>query len=174
LNGIPAARPNITIETAAVRIQKLKSKLARIGERYEADEITRDEWRVKGDKLRAEIAALESESAAPVDPVELITLGQQWKQGDAAQRCAVLSALWERIEIRDRKVVKLMARADRATRAQQLIATALQYVRTWSDDEGSHAEFENPDGGPGATLIRSRSGKGGIRTLEGALHPLPA
>lgn len=151
-----------------MRIQKLKAKLARIGERYEADEITRDEWRAKGDKLRAEIAALESESAAPVDPVELITLGQQWQQGDAAQKCAVLSALWERIEIRDRKVVRLTARADRATRAHQLIATALQYVRTWRDEEGSHAAFDNDepaDGGPGAALIRSRSGKGGIRTL---------
>src|SRR2546427_8364578 len=76
LNGIPAARPSVTIETAQVRIVNLKRKFARIGERYEADEITRDEWRVKGDKLRAEITALESESAAPVDPVELITLGQ--------------------------------------------------------------------------------------------------
>jgi hypothetical protein len=84
----------------------------------------------------------------------------------------------------DRKVVKLTARADRATRAHQLIATALQYVRTWRDEDGTHAEFDESDledqprpprdGGPGAALNSRSSGKGGIRTLEGALHPLPA
>ncbi|SRR5258708_40181377 len=96
---------------------------------------------------------------------------------------AVLHALWERIEIRDRKVVKLTARADRAMRAHQLIATALQYVRTWTDDDGvTRAEFDESDiedqprptrdAGPGAARKTSRSGERGIRTLEGALHPL--
>src|SRR5947208_5452415 len=136
LNGIPAARPSVTIETAQVRTANLKRKLARIGERYEADEITHDEWKQKGDKMRAEIAALESEAAAPVDAIELLTLGQQWREGDAAQRAAVLHALWERIEIRDRKVVRLTARADRAMRAHQLIATALHYIKPWQDDDG--------------------------------------
>ncbi len=175
LNGIPAARSSVTIETAAVRIANAKRKLVRIGERYEADEITKEEWRAKGDKLRAEIAALESESAAPVDPIEQITLGQQWMKGDAVQRNAVLSALWERIEVRDRKVVKLTARADRASRAHQLIATALQYVRNGEFDESDITDQYGPDdGGPGAARNSERSGKGGIRTLEGALHPLPA
>jgi hypothetical protein len=41
------------------------------------------------------------------------------------------SALWERIEIRDSRVVKLTGRADRAYRAQQLIASALLYIKTW-------------------------------------------
>src|SRR5438876_12239441 len=175
LNEISAARPSVTIETAQVRTANLKRKLARIGERYESDEITREEWKQKGAKLRAEIAALESEAAAPVDPIELLTLGQQWRNGDAAQRAAVLHALWERIEIRDRKVIRLTARADRAMRAHQLIATALQYVRTWTDDEGvTRAEFDESDiedqprppqsdGGPGAARNRRRSGKGGIR-----------
>jgi len=138
-----------------VRVANLKRKLVRIGERYEADEITKEEWRAKGDKLRAEIAALESESAPAVDPVELITLGQQWGTGDAVQRAAVLRALWERIEIRDRKVVKLTARADRASRAHQLIATALQYVRNGEFDESDIEDQPRPpqrDGGPGAVL----------------------
>ncbi len=55
----------------------------------------------KGDALKRQIADLESESAPAPDPVELISLSQQWRQGDAAQKCAVLSALWERIEIRN-------------------------------------------------------------------------
>ncbi len=165
LNGIPAARPSVTIETARVRIANLKRKLARIGERYEADEITKDEWRAKGDKLRAEIAALESETAAPVDPVELITLGQQWTKGDAAQRNTVLSALWERIETRDGNVVKLTARADRASRAHQLIATALQYVSDGEFDESDIEDQPRPpqrDAGPGAARNTSISGRGGI------------
>lgn len=111
-----------------MRIAKLKRQLQPIGKRYEADEITKDEWRAKGDKLRAEIHTLEASTAAPVDPVELLTLCQQWQTGDAAQRAAVLAALWERIEVRGRKVVKLTSRADRASRAHAFIATALQYV----------------------------------------------
>jgi acyl-CoA reductase-like NAD-dependent aldehyde dehydrogenase len=107
----------------------------------------------------------------------LITLGQQWQQGDAAQRNAVLSALWERIEVRNRKIVKLTARADRREKAHQLIATALEYVRNgefhdWNDDGTELVPVR--DGGPGASRNTSKSGKGGIRTLEGALHPLPA
>ena len=34
--------------------------------------------------------------------------------------------------------------------------------------------FLQRDGGSGAARNTSMSGKGGIRTLEGALHPLPA
>jgi len=171
LNGIPAARPSVTIETAQVRTANLKRKLARIGERYEADQITQDEWKQKGDKMCAEIAALESEAAAPVDAIELLTLGQQWREGDAAQRAAVLHALWERIEIRDRKVVRLTARADRAQRAHQMIATALQYIKDGVFDESDIEDQPRPprDGGPGAARNTSMSGKGGI-SLRSSTH----
>lgn len=110
--------------------------------------------------LRAEIQALEAETAAPVNPVELLTLGQQWRSGDVVQRAAVLNALWQRIEVRNRKVVKLTPRADRATRAHALISTALQYVSDGQFDESDITDQTPDDLGPGANL--RRSGKGGV------------
>jgi hypothetical protein len=70
-------------------------------------------------------------------------------------------------------VVKLTARADRASRAHQLIATALQYVRNGEFDESDIEDQPRPpqsargrskQSGPGADLNRSISGKGGIQT----------
>lgn len=136
-----------------------------MGERYEADEITKEEWRAKGDKLRADFHALQAETAAPVDPVELLTLGQQWQKGVPAQRREANQRAVGAHRRRNRKVVKLTPRADRAARAHQLIATALQYVRRpWAR---CRAELVNKREGrvssPGETKRRIR-GRGSLST----------
>jgi hypothetical protein len=53
-----------------------------------------------------------------------------------------------------------------------LIETALDYAMGF-DEEMEQRITDKALEGPGAAHI-SGSGKGGIRTLEGALHPLPA
>jgi len=135
-------------------------------------EITKDEWRAKRETLRAEIKAPEAETAEPVNPIELLTLGKQWQSGDVEQRAAVLNALWERIEIRKDKVVKvvkLTPRADRASRAHALISTALQYIKNGEFDE-SDVDDGPRDGGPGADLRRTVEGRGwmGIEPTQDA------
>ncbi len=55
-------------------------------------------------------------------------------------------------------------RLDRAKRVRMLISTAFESYYDWPE----------PEDGPGAAVTGLRRGKGGIRTLEGALHPLPA
>jgi hypothetical protein len=105
-------------------------------------------------------------SADEPDPQELSTLAGKWRTGDAAQRWEVLNALFERIHVRqDRKVEGYTPRMDRASRVRMLMGTAFDNVYGWSDREAE---------GPGARTAELRRGKGGIRTLEGALHPLPA
>jgi hypothetical protein len=59
----------------------------------------------------------------------------------------VLSALFEKIHVRDRKVIGYTPRADRASRVSLLVSTAFDYATD----------------GPGAALPRV-SGKGGIQT----------
>ena len=85
---------------------------------------------------------------------------------------AVLAALWDRIAVRGCKAAKLTLRADSASRAHRLIATALE-VRSNGRFDGDGIT-SLVDLGPGAALNSSKSGKGGIRTLEGVSHPLPA
>lgn len=138
--------------------------------------------------LRGEIARLEAETAAPVDPLELVTLGQQWESGDVTQRAAVLNALWERIEVRaDAEsangvvIVKLMARADRAANAHALVMTARQYIKRFRDEDTDSDSFHDgladilgtdpdpdpfpgylEDGGPGASLNIGLTGMDGV------------
>ena len=105
-------------------------------------------------------------SADEPDPKELATLAGKWGTGDPSQRWEVLSALFEKIHVRqDRKIEGYTPRVDRANRVRLLINTAFDYVYGWSEREAAE--------GPGAAN-RLRRGKGGIRTLEGVSHPLPA
>ena len=67
-------------------------------------------------------------AATEPDPADLATLAGQWNTGDPAIRHRVLSALFERIHVRDRKVVGYTPRIDRAGRVKMLLATAFDYA----------------------------------------------
>ncbi len=176
LNGIPAATPAAVVETNEIKIARVRKQLERVGDRYETEgTMTREAYTAKVAELKAQIKALEEQPVKAVDPRELLTLGQQWRKGDAAERNTVLKAMWERIEVgleeptedermagevtrRDgqmARVVKLLARADRASQAHALVSAALQYVR-----QGEPVLFDSDgvpvprDGGPGSTLGR--------------------
>jgi hypothetical protein len=67
-------------------------------------------------------------AATEPDPADLATLAGQWSTGDPAIRHRVLSALFERIYVKDRKVIGCTPRIDRANRVKVLIATAFEYA----------------------------------------------
>jgi DNA invertase Pin-like site-specific DNA recombinase len=153
-------------ETAAEVVAKIERKIKRTGIRFAEEELTREEYRAELARLRRQREAYAAMSADEPDPKELTTLAGKWRTGDAAQRWEVLNALFERIHVRqDRKVEGYTPRMDRANRVRLLIGTAFDIYYGWSEKEAE---------GPGAATNRLRRGKGGIRTLEGALHPLPA
>ncbi len=199
LNGIPAATPTAIVETNEIKIARLRKHLERVGDRYETEgTMTRDAYQAKVAELKAQIKTLEEPPVKAVDPRELLTLGQQWRKGDAAQRNIVLKALWERIEIRldeptedermgnpqsphgevtrrDGKiarVVKLLARADRASQAHALVTAALQYVR-----QGAPVLFDSDgvpvprDSGPGADTLGKRGWIGIEPTQDASAAP---
>jgi hypothetical protein len=105
--------------------------------------------------LREQRAIYAAQALDEPKPAELEGLAARWKSGDAGQRWELLNALFERLHVKHRNIYGYTPRGDRASRVALLLSTARDYI----------------DGdGPGARV----SGKGGIRTLEGALHPLPA
>src|SRR5207302_10117333 len=164
--------------TNEIKVGRLRKQLERIGDRYETEgTMTRDAYLAKVAEIKAQIKALEAQPVKAVDPRELLTLGAQWRTGDVEQRNAVLKALWERIEVkldeptedermgnpqsprgevtrRDGKmarVVKLLARADRASQAHALVQAALQYVRSGVPVRFDEDGRPEPTGfGPGA------------------------
>ena len=86
-----------------------------------------------------------------------IPLAAAWRAGDVARRWEVLSALLERIHVRqDRKVAGYTPRLDRANRVRLLTGTALDTVYGWSESE---AEAEQHADGPGADFLVERSGR---------------
>lgn len=93
-------------------------------------------------------------SADEPDSRELTTLAGKWGTGDPAQRWEVLSALFERIHVRqDRKIEGYTPRLDRANRVRLLISSALDAIYDWPE----------PDDGPGAAVSSGlRRGKGGV------------
>ena len=157
-------RKAVAKETATEAVAKVTRMIASLSRNKVTEDSVLGEDPQREKEYRAELLRLGRQrdayaamAADEPDPRELVTLAGQWRTGDAAQRRAVLGALFEKIHVRNRKVIGYTPRADRASRVSLLVSTAFDYATD----------------GPGAHRARV-SGKGGIRTLEGALHPLPA
>ncbi len=111
------------------------------------------------DALRADLATT---STAPLRMVDVSGLRGHWKRGSASERRLMLRDWFDRLYVADGTVRKFVA-WDHSGVIQELIEHAV------SDG----LEYEEPVAGRGRNSSEWR-GKGGIRTLEGALHPLPA
>jgi DNA invertase Pin-like site-specific DNA recombinase len=163
------SREKVDKETASEVIAKIDRKIKRTGDRYADEELTREEYRAELAKLRRQRDAYVAMSADEPNPKELSALSAEWRKGDPPQRWEILNSLFERIHVRQAPkhgewIEGYTPRLDRAKRVRMLISTAF----------ASYYDWPEPEDGPGAGVTGLRRGKGGIRTLEGALHPLPA
>jgi hypothetical protein len=117
--------------------------------------------------LKEEIA-----SRSVTEPVlQLDGVADAWRRGDALMRRQLLSTLFDALIVRDGEIIEYVPRSDRAAQVHALINTALDLPA--ESDVDSTLTVGQLDQRSEQTSV-SRSGKGGIRTLEGALHPLPA
>jgi inorganic triphosphatase YgiF len=140
-------------ETAAEVVAKIDRRMKRVGDRYEDEELSREEYRDQLAKLRRQRDAYIAMTADEPDPKDLSTLASAWRSGDAAQRWEVLNALFERIHVRqDRKGEGYTPRMDRAKKVRMLISTAF----------ASYYDWPEPEDGPGAMAARLRCGGAGI------------
>ncbi len=87
-------------------------------------------------------------STAPVRTVNLKGVAEAWRRGNSVRRRELLATLFTGLITRDGMVVEYVARPEREAEVVELMTAAFADL--------------------------AKSGKGGIRTLEGALHPLPA
>ena len=108
-------------------------------------------------------------AAAPKRTIQIKGIAQVWQRGDADARRELLATLFDKLIIRDGEIVEYVPRADRAAEVIALVNEAVGAAGTITapQEYGWRAK-----GRP--RRIIANGGKGGIRTLEGALHPLPA
>jgi hypothetical protein len=93
-----------------------------------------------------------------------------WEAGDPDARRLLLSTLFERLIISDGAIIEYVPRPEYAAEVIALVNEAIGpagVITTARTEHGWRAK-----GRPRTRL--ANGGKGGIRTLEGALHPLPA
>lgn len=81
------------IEAAQKKITALKSRLARVGDRYEDGDMSRDEYKVKRDNIKAEISMLEQQTGPTR---ELPELPDGWRETYAALDEPHKKAFWRK------------------------------------------------------------------------------
>jgi hypothetical protein len=93
-----------------------------------------------------------------------------WEHGNADARRQLLGTLFERLIVRDGTIAEYVPRPDYAA---EVIALVEQAVGPSGAIKAPQTEYGwRARGRPRSNV--ANGGKGGIRTLEGALHPLPA
>ena len=158
-----------SIETALERLE-LSWAAGRLSDDTYASE------RAKYEALREEVA----QAATPSVPLpDFGRLLDDWRSADMAAKRRTLTRLFDALYVEDGQVTRYQPRAEHRLEAQALIEYATR---------GGGFRWEAPRTGRGSNLTKNARrerrtarltvdgirGKGGIRTLEGALHPLPA
>jgi site-specific DNA recombinase len=110
--------------------------------------------------------------AEPV--IEIESILDAWNSGDIAIQRQLLSTLFDGLVVRDGEVIEYIPRKDRAVDVHALITAALDDAEEVVEVAPSVRSAENHGAKDQEHPSVSSGGKGGIRTLEGALHPLPA
>ncbi|SRR6266852_6197866 len=98
--------------------------------------------------------------------IKLDGVRDAWTQGSPTAKRRLLLTLFEALLVRDGQIVNYRPRSDRAREVVDLVKVA-----TRGGAEVASPVIRRP-GQHGRAF--ASGGKGGIRTLEGALHPLPA
>jgi hypothetical protein len=134
--------------------------------------------RAKYEQLFEEVKAAPAATAPPPD-YEFLTDAWRRANGDPAIYRHTLNRIFDALFVEDGEVKRYRPRAEYRRNVEQVISWAM---------EGGGFKWSAPRTGRGSNLSKQARherrtsrlqvdggrGKGGIRTLEGALHPLPA
>ena len=164
-------QPLITQDTAAGAVKNIDGQIKRLDTRFALGTLDETEFAHELRRLREQRAIYAAQATDDPKPAELEGIAAKWKGSDAAVRWELLNALFERLHVKDREIIGYTPRGDRASRVALLLSTAESYLE---DDYNEDWTGPSDGDGPGAARVSRISGEGGIRTLEGALHPLPA
>lgn len=147
-------------------VAQVDRALERIGKRYEWGHVDDERYLAETGRLQELRDELLAATTPEAPTVTLAGVGQAWRSGDAVTRRALFTTFFERLYVRDGAISSYVPRSDRREEVMALIQQAT----------GGAAEVEEVDvRKPGRPRrVVARCGKGGIRTLEGVSHPLPA
>jgi hypothetical protein len=82
-------------------------------------------------------------------------LAARWRKGDEHDRHELLSALFEKIHVKDGQIIGCTPRGDRVGRVRTLLSTAWDYLLTDQEIEVREEAINtgnSPGDGPGAAL----------------------
>jgi DNA invertase Pin-like site-specific DNA recombinase len=120
-------KPLIAKETAAGAIQNLDARMKREDTKFDLGRVTEDEYRSNLETLRRQRKTYEAQLSDDPKPQELEGVAAKWKSADPAMRHELLSALFEKLHVKNRRIIGYTPRADRGNRVALLIGTALDY-----------------------------------------------
>ncbi len=133
--------------------------------------------RAKYEALRQEIA----EAKLPTVPLpDYAHLLEDWGSANPTSRRRTLTRLFDALYVEDGEVTRYRPRAEHRLEVKALMDYATEGGFKWRAPRTGRGSNLTRDARRPNKLRRSKlavdgiRGKGGIRTLEGALHPLPA
>jgi hypothetical protein len=126
--GLRLRKPLIAKETAAGAVENLDARIKRLDTRFAMGTIDEPEFKVELETLRRQRANYVSQLGEQPKPEELEGLAARWKSGDTRDRHELLSALFEKLHVKDCRIMGFTPRGDRVNRVRLLLGTALDYV----------------------------------------------
>ncbi len=114
-------------------MSKIDWQLKNLGVRFQVEEITQDEYRAELERLRRQRKVYASQAESEPDPRELASLTGLWRSGDPGRQWEVLTSLFEKLHVTNRRITSYTPRADRAARVQQLVSIAVQTMNPEAD-----------------------------------------
>jgi hypothetical protein len=142
--GLHLRKPLIAKETAAGAVENLDARIKRLDTRYALGTIDEPEFKAELEALRRQRANYVSQLGEQPKPQELEGLAARWKAGDTLDRHELLSALFEKLHVKDGRIIGCTPRGDRVNRVRLLLGTAMDYL----DDSRGLLDGD----GPGAAL----------------------
>jgi hypothetical protein len=105
-------KPLIAKETAAGAIQNLDARMKSEDTKFDLVRITEAEYRSKLEALRRQRKTYEAQLSDDPKPAELEGVAK-WKSADPAMHHELLSALFEKLHVKNRRIIGYTPRADR-------------------------------------------------------------
>lgn len=87
-----------------------------------------DDFRAELETLRRQRGIYSAQLVDEPKPEELEGIAAKWKSGDAQTRWELLNALFEKLHVKDRKIMGYTPRGDRGSRVALLLGTARDYL----------------------------------------------
>jgi hypothetical protein len=103
--GLRLRKPLIAKETAAGAIENIDGRIKRLDTRFDLGAIDEATFKAELEALRRQRAVYAAQLGEQPNPKELEGLAARWRKGDEHDRHELLSALFEKIHVKDGRIM---------------------------------------------------------------------